>query len=245
MIYSTLFKYRMPECMTKQEHIQIDRQNLCQIEWQCKCHGGDRSKQRVFKFSLFPVLQNCSNWSVEQNLSEGLLWGWKLMWPKAATCGHLRPLAWKYMERPLAATRVAASGCKGLRVWNSNNARFAISMKYCLYAFLVIRKICVHIVYTCIYIWCIRVITSVYTYICIDGIAKVNSIKNLRVRDWRFKMSKISKQRYSYMSAETRICLNPDPTADFGRARDAAMIAEVWTVQTLCKQLDLASWLWP
>ena len=30
--------------------------------------------------------------------------GWKLIWPKAATCGHLRPLAWKYMERPLAAT---------------------------------------------------------------------------------------------------------------------------------------------
>ena len=32
------------------------------------------------------------------------LWGWKLIWPKAATCGHLRPLAWKHMERPLRAT---------------------------------------------------------------------------------------------------------------------------------------------
>ena len=148
MIYSTLFKYRMPECMTEQEHIQIDRQNLCPIECQCKCHGGDRLKQRVFNFSLFPVLLNCSKWSVEQNLSEGLLWGWKLIWPKAATCGHSLGSIWSGHLRPLEWLQVAAS-CKGLRFWNSNSARFAISIKYCIYAFLVIPNMCVHIVYLC------------------------------------------------------------------------------------------------
>ena len=147
MIYSTLFKYRMPECMTKQEHIQIDRQNLCQIDWQCKCHGGDRSKQRVFKFSLScpPKLFKLICWAES---FRGVALRVEI---DVAESGHLRPLAWKYMERPLAATRVAASGCKGLRVWNSNNARFAISMKYCLYAFLVIRKMCTYCVYMYIY----------------------------------------------------------------------------------------------
>ena len=33
----------------------------------------------------------------------------------AATCGHLRPLAWSGHLQPLAATRVAASGCEWLR----------------------------------------------------------------------------------------------------------------------------------
>ena len=37
------------------------------------------------------------------------------------TCGYLRPLA---------ATRVAASGCQGLRFWKSNGARFATSYIY-------------------------------------------------------------------------------------------------------------------
>ena len=43
--------------------------------------------------------------------------------PLAATCSS-SPL------RPLAATRVAASGCKWLRFWNSNTARFATSMEH-------------------------------------------------------------------------------------------------------------------
>ena len=56
-----------------------------------------------------------------------------MIWPKEATCSHLRPLAWNCLERPLAATRfefsraatcghlrplaatrVAASGCHAL-----------------------------------------------------------------------------------------------------------------------------------
>ena len=47
------------------------------------------------------------------NNTERLLWGWKLIWPKAATCGHLlgniwdghlRPLSWNFLEWPLATT---------------------------------------------------------------------------------------------------------------------------------------------
>ena len=41
---------------------------------------------------------------LENNSAEMLLWRWKLIWPKAATCGHLRPLAWNSLEWPLAAT---------------------------------------------------------------------------------------------------------------------------------------------
>ena len=39
-----------------------------------------------------------------------------MIWPKAATCGHLRPLAWNSLERPLAATRGHSLGT----VWSGH-----------------------------------------------------------------------------------------------------------------------------
>ena len=41
----------------------------------------------------------------------GSLWGWKLIWPKAATCGHSLGSRWSGHLRPLEWLQVAARGC--------------------------------------------------------------------------------------------------------------------------------------
>ena len=40
----------------------------------------------------------------------GSLWGWKLIWPKAATCGHSLGSIWSGHLGPFAATRLQFSG---------------------------------------------------------------------------------------------------------------------------------------